>query len=219
MKLEGIKAAPFRKRLFAVLINLLVFLLLSFVFDYTLMPLTYKRWMGHPTLEAECVELNNAYHDKQDEYGIYYYENDKRIYNKEVSEETMNNFKNDTEVRDIVSNLSNKQTKLFIIDFSSYGISFLLISFLVTVLSTFIFGKYKSIGALFMGIWTVNDILEKPKYSTLIGYAILRWFLLLPLGVVSIFMIPVAFLYQIYYKDDHRTKLEERFHLLMVEKD
>ena len=219
MRTEGVVNAPFRKRLFAALINLLLFLLLGFVFDYLVMPVTYQKWMGHNQIEQECVVLNNSYHDKQDEYGIYYYNDDgKRLYNYDVSEETITNFQNDQSVRDIVSELSNKQTHLYIIDISSYVISFLFISLLITILTTFVLGKYKSFGGLFLGLYTVSETLDNPKTSKILGYACLRWLLLIPLGVISVFMIPVVFLYQIYYHDDHSTKLEKRFHLITIER-
>lgn len=219
MKKEGEVVAPFRKKLFAALINLLFFLLVGFIIDYTLMPVTYKRWMGHDTIEQNCIVLNDSYRDKQDEYGIYYYnEDDKRVYNDNVSEETLTAFRNDEEVRNIASSLSSEQTKLYIIDISSFGVAFLFVSLFLTILTVFVLGRYKSFGALCIGLWTYTEELEKPKWSTYLGYACLRWLLLIPLGICSIFMIPVVFLYQLYYDDDHRTKLEKKFHLLVVEK-
>ena len=220
MKKEGEVVAPFRKKLFAALINLLFFLLVGFVFDYTLMPITYQRWMGHDNIEQNCIVLNEAYHEKQDEYGIYYYNDDnKRVYNDDVSQETLTAFQNDEEVRNIASQLSSEQTKLYIIDISSFGVSFLFISLSLTILTAFILGRYKSFGALCTGLWTYTEELEKPKWSTYLLYACLRWLLLIPLGICSIFMIPVVFLYQLYYDDDHRTKLEKKFHLLVVERN
>lgn len=217
MKKEEKVFASFSKRLGASMLNLLFYLIIAFSLEYCLGGLTFKKWVHYEDNKYDFNQMTELYHEKQDFYQIYTYnEDDKRIYNLEVSQEQLDAFNNDQSVIDLTKDIKAKQAYLVGMDLLSYGVFFVASSYGLTILMAIIFSKYKSFGNLCLGLYTVNENDEKLTHSKYFGYSSVRYLLLYPLGILSIFIIPVCFLYQIFYDDNHQTSLEKKFGLITI---
>lgn len=217
MKKEEKIFAPFSKRLGASLLNLLFYLIVAFSLEYCLSGTTFKKWVHYEDNKLEFNQMTEIYHEKQDFYQIYTYnEDDKRVYNPDVTQEQLDAFNNDQAVIDLTKDIKQKQAYLVGMDLLSYGVFFVVTSYGLTVLMSVIFSKHKSFGNLCLGLYVANENDEKLKFSKFLGYSSIRYLLLYPLAVLTIFIIPVCFMYQIFYDVNHRTTLEKKFKLVTI---
>jgi len=214
MTIPGVTYSYPKKRILAVFINLVFFIICAFLLDYWLSNVTFKKWCGFDSKREEYNQIVETYKLKQDEYGLSYYdEKGERHLKDKVDEATMNAFKNDSVVIQLIQDKKNVEGQLVGIVAASYAFFYVASSIVITIIFAVCFGKYLSLGYLLVGQRLVDEKGEKPKKNKIVLFALARWVCLVPLGVCTIFLLPVYFLYQVIYKENSITKLEDKFQL------
>jgi len=217
MTIPGVTYSNPKKRILAVFINLVFFIIIAFLLDYWLSGSTFKSWCGYSAKNNEYNQIIEKYKGKQDEYGITYYdEKGERHYTQNVPQEITDAFKKDQEVIRLVQDKKNVEGQLVLIVTCSYAFFYLTSTLAFTILFAIMFGKYLSVGYLFMGQRLIDETGGNPKKHKVMLFALTRWACLVPLGVCTILLLPVYFLYQVIYKPNSTTKLEEKFKLYVA---
>ena len=198
------------KRLFSSLLNLLISIALSFLFDYAFIAKSVKSIAHYDDLYAKREEENNRYQELQDEYGIYYYDSESnRLANESVSKEVESSFLNNEEVIKLKEDILNKDRLLVAVQLEIIGFSFLLGSLIGFTFSHIVFGVGRGLGELVFHDDMTDEKGYKLKFSKVLLYGFLRWVFYVVLGVITVFILPIIFFKVLYYDDKHQSPLDK----------
>lgn len=217
MKVAGITYSFSKKRILASFLNFVIAIVLTFLCDRFLSNVTYKKWVGYDSKYEQYTALSEEYKAKQDEYGIYIYdEENNRILASTITEEMRNNFSSDSRVIELKKEENSLRKNLMLLDLSSFGVSYLFTTLLINMVFSLFLRKYLSIGHVLTRQSFVRSSGELASKKRLLLFTFIRWLCLYPLGIASICLVPVAFMYQVIYNENSQTKLEKKFDLVCV---
>ena len=153
------------------------------------------------------------YQDKEDVYHLYYYDEDKnRIKNDNVADEELNAFMSDERVIAIRNDLPGIQDTIQAIRLTCLGVDAFLGSLLYFTFAYILFGKGRSLGLIIFKSHLTDENGNKISIGKAILYGFLKWLILVPGGIVTIFILPIYTLYELFYKDNV-TFLERKMHI------
>lgn len=209
----------FSKRLTCALLNFFIFFFLAITLDYFLMPKTYKAAFHYEDINVEITDKTKEFADLQDRYGIYVYdENNNRIENKDISQEQADAFLNDPRVAELKVEVPDLQAKIIKIDVSSFVICYVVSCLGINIAFSYILGKGNSFGGLIMGVRYKTIDGENINGKTVIFYDLLSFAFHYVLSLLTIFILPAFFLYQIYYDEKSQSSIEKWLHIQYFDK-
>lgn len=199
-------------RLACFLIDFVMVFLLGVMFDRIMVTPIAKNVTPlnelNETYNSEVLEYQN----KQNEYNLYYYKDGERIKNENVTKEETDAFMADERVIQIRKELPEVQDTLQAIRLTVLGIDAFIASLLYFTFSFIIFGKGRSISLLIFKSRMTDFNGNKITISKSILYGFLRWVFLFPLGIITILILPIYMMYELFYKDN-QTFLERKLQI------
>ena len=139
-----------------------------------------------------------------------YDEDNNRIKNENVSQSNLDNFMLDENVLSLREEIPNLQNKLLIIDWIAVGIDAFLGSLIYFVFAYIILGRGRSIGLYILKSELVDENGNKLAFKKCILYGFLKWLFVFPLGIITLFILPITMLYKVFYDDNHQTILDKK---------
>lgn len=206
------------QRLGAILLDFVLIFFASLLIDRVAVNPIKNAVTNYNELNTSYNADVELYQKKQDEYGLYLYDaSSSRYKNNEVSDENLEKFMNDADVIRIRNELGSIQDSLTVIRFSCIGIDAFIGSLLYLTFAYIIFGKGRSFGLVAFNGQLVDSNGNKPSLGKCILYGFLKWLFLFPLGVLSVLIIPITFLYQLFYHEQE-TYLDKKTGIYIVYK-
>lgn len=203
------------KRLFSSLLNLLISLSLAALFDVAFINKTVKNVTHYDAVMMERDNNVKAYMKLQDEYGVFYYDSEShRLINESLDSGVEEAFLENEEVIKLKTDIQNKDTTLNLIQLRIVLYSFLLGSLIGCTFSKVIFGPGRGLGEIIMHDVIVNEDGSKIKFFKALLNGFLIWIFDIVLGFLTLFILPIVSLKEIYYDDKHQSLLDK---LLKIE--
>lgn len=180
------------RRLIAMMIDFLLLSLIAFFcFGLIVHPLTTKVTNYNDVVE-NYQQLDKEYCSIQDEYGIYYYdENNKRVENVNVSEEVKQQFLNDERIVALKDDIIISQQDILKFAIGEISIAILLGSLVVFILLPLCLRKGRTLGKLTMKLFVVDTKYNYIKWYLLIPRQLLYIILNIYLGIITLGIMPL----------------------------
>lgn len=182
------KKAPYGKRMAALIIDMFAIIALFFVFEFAAVNPIMKSATDNVEVSEKYTEIDNQYKAIQDEYGIYIYDNGKRVQNKEVSEETQTNFNNDSRVIALKEEIKPYGNKLIKYSVMEYSIALFLAALIELFVLPLIFKDGKSLGKILMRITINNDDYSRIKWYQLLVRFLVQFIFEIYLGIFTMLL-------------------------------
>ena len=197
-----------RRRFFSSLINFVLMLLMAVFLDRMVFSHLLKNTDYYKNQNSTYESLVVEYEKLQDEYGIYYYdEQSSRKETSDVTSETIENFQNDTRVIETYKQISNIQTSLLRYQILIAFISLTASTLILTTFAGIIF-KGRSLGGLIYHFRLMNKNGEYLKIGKIILYGFVKWVFYYILGIFSVSIIPIILFKGVIYKENHQSFLD-----------
>lgn len=199
------------KRLGAFLIDLIFVFFLSVTLDKIFVHQLVGQISNYPQIIEVYENKCDQYKLYEDYYELYIYDEDNnRIKNENVSQSNLDNFMLDENVLSLREEIPNLQNKLLIIDWIAVGVDAFLGSLIYFVFAYIILGRGRSIGLYILKSELVDENGNKLSFKKCILYGFFKWLFVFPLGIITLFILPITMLYKVFYDDNHQTILDKK---------
>ena len=153
------------RRLYAWIIDVFVLFILIFMFDGLVSLPIFESVTDINVVQASYIEHSEEYNLIQEEYNIYYYDdNGERIYNEDVTEETKQLFLNDSRILELNEKLIKEQEYILINFILRIMLSIFLAHFISKFILGLLIGKGRSFGKYTAKICLVDDNYNYAKW-------------------------------------------------------
>lgn len=181
------------RRLFSMMIDTLLLIVITFfMFGLVVHPITCSI-TSYNQLESNYRIDSKEYNDIQDEYGIFYYdENNKRIENKDISEEVKEKFLNDERIISLSAKIIAEQEQIlryFILE-ALCGIT--ISSLLVFLAVPLCLRKGRTLGKFILKLYVVNYDFHYVRWYSLLLRQVLYTIINVLLGIISFGIVPLV---------------------------
>lgn len=181
------------RRLISMMIDFLLLSIITFFFFGLIVhPLTTKV-TNYNEVVATYQQLDKDYSAIQDEYGIYYYdENNKRVENTNVSEEIKQQFLNDERIVTLKDNIIASQQDILKFAIGEVSSSVFLGSLVVFIILPLCLRKGRTLGKMTMKLFVVDTKYNYIKWYILIPRQLLYIILNIYLGIITLGIMPLV---------------------------
>lgn len=180
------------RRLIAVLIDILLLTILCFFANGFISQPILNNTTDIVEVREDYIDSSKQYNDIQDEYGIYYYdENGNRHYNEDVSEETKNEFLSDERIISLKDEMLDQQKYILQIFALEVLISVSIGSIIVFIILPLILRKGRTLGKMALKLEIVDMELNSTSSLIILARYILAIIINIYLGIISIGIIPL----------------------------
>ncbi len=165
------------------------------------------------TLQTSYDAKVAEYQQLEDQYHLYSYnDSSERVKNETVSQEDLDSFMADSKVVALREEVPAIQNQMQIIRWREIGIDIFLGSLIYMGFAYVLFGPGRSFGLMVFKARMTDEEGKKIPIKKAILYGFSKWALLFPLGCLTIFIIPIKMLYDLFYKGEV-TFLEKKMGL------
>lgn len=190
------------KRIGAIFLDFIMVFFLSLLFDRVLVNPVAKRVTALDELTLTYDSEVKEYQHLEDKYRLYYYDEDaNRIKNENITDEELNAFMSDERVITLRKEVPEVQDTLQAIRWTIVGIDAFIGSLIYFIFAYVIFGVGRSFGLMIFNARMTDLEGKKIKFKKAILYGFLKWVMIVPLGAVTILILPIKLLYELFYKD------------------
>lgn len=181
------------RRLISMMIDFLLLSIITFFFFGLIVhPLTTKV-TNYNEVVATYQQLDKDYSAIQDEYGIYYYdENNKRVENTNVSEEIKQQFLNDERIVTLKDDIIASQQDILKFAIGEVSSSVFLGSLVVFIILPLCLRKGRTLGKMTMKLFVVDTKYNYIKWYVLIPRQLLYIILNIYLGIITLGIMPLV---------------------------
>lgn len=192
MEQEKKRDSMLGRRMVAQMIDFFSFVLAFFILFYPIHTI-FDSGLNVSSINEQYNSKMEEYYDIQEEYGIYYYdEENNRVYNENVTEEVKQQFLNDQRILTLNTTLVDLQKKILTYMVYEVVTTTFVISLIFELAIPLILQRGRTLGKVIMKIAIVEETLEDVKWYKYI----LRWFLKLMLngylGVLTLSVLPLV---------------------------
>jgi len=181
------------RRLISMMIDFLLLSIITFFFFGLIVhPLTTKV-TNYNEVVATYQQLDKDYSAIQDEYGIYYYdENNKRVENTNVSEEIKQQFLNDERIVTLKDDIIASQQDILKFAIGEVSSSVFLGSLVAFIILPLCLRKGRTLGKMTMKLFVVDTKFNYIKWYVLIPRQLLYIILNIYLGIITLGIMPLV---------------------------
>ena len=181
------------RRLFAMMVDLLLMSIISFfLFGLVVHPIV-SNIQSYNQVITIYKDDNQKYNDIQDEYGIFYYdENNTRIENKSVSEEIKNCFLNDERIIELSDRIIDEQHQILKYIVLEATLTIFVSSFIVFYIVPLLLRKGRTLGKYILKLYVINYKFEYVKWYALLLRQFLYIIINVILGIFTLGIMPLV---------------------------
>ena len=193
------------QRIGTLLLDFTLVFFLALFFDRVIVNPIAKNVTPLTTLQTEYDKGVDEYQKLEDKYGLYYYTSDSsktRTKNSEVTNEQLDAFLKDERVIELRKELPSIQDQLQVIRLSKIGIDTFLASLIYFLFAYVLFGLGRSFGLFMFKARMRNLDGTKLSFKQALLYGFLKWLMLFPLAILTILILPLKMLYDLFYHDN-----------------
>ena len=196
------------RRLYAWILDTILLFILVFLFDAFVSQPISSKVTNIDQITTSYVENSSRYEEIQDEYQIYIYdENNERIYNENVTEETKNNFLKDERILELNEILMKEQEQILSNYAGRLAISILVPSLVIYCGLPLILKKGKTFGRATAKLFVISNNDYITWYKSLLR-GLVTIVLDVYLGILSLGMLPLISLVCAILQKDNKTLVD-----------
>ena len=203
------KKATYGSRMGAFIVDMFLIVILFFIFEFALC----RNTIGNIKVVKENLQIYNQYETEfakvEDEYEIYIYdEENNRVYNEKLSEETKATFDADERVIKIREEIGPYAKKVIAYATIEYSIALFLSSFIALFVIPLIFKEGRTLGKLLLKVAVRNKDDSDIRWGKLLLRWIVQLVLEITIGLLTLLALPLISLVCTTFTKDNKSLVD-----------